>query len=294
MIGLYFTHGADVMEWIVRLNNAIDYIETHLTQEVDYEQLGKIACCSSYHFQRMFGYMADVSLSEYIRRRRMSLAAVDLQSGEKIIDVALKYDYASPTAFNRAFQSVHGFAPSQAKEPGVSIKSFPPISFKITIKGAEAMDYRIEKKEAFRVVGISRPLVKDFEENFKVLPNMWQKAIADGTIQKLVALMEDELMGVLGVSICDDAEEWRYFIAVASTKEIDGSLEEYTIPAATWAVFSGEGTGVSIQELVKRIGTEWLPNSGYEYDNAPELEVYFNDDPQNTKYEIWVPIRKAV
>lgn len=282
------------MEWIVRLNNAIDYIETHLTQEVDYEQLGKIACCSSYHFQRMFGYMADVSLSEYIRRRRMSLAAVDLQSGEKIIDVALKYDYASPTAFNRAFQSVHGIAPSQAKEPGVSIKSFPPISFKITIKGAEAMDYRIEKKEAFRVVGISRPLVKDFEENFKVLPNMWQKAIADGTIQKLVALMEDELMGVLGVSICDDAVEWRYFIAVASTKEIDGNLEEYTIPAATWAVFSGEGTGVSIQELVKRIGTEWLPNSGYEYDNAPELEVYFNDDPQNTKYEIWVPIRKAV
>lgn len=156
------------------------------------------------------------------------------------------------------------------------------------------MDYRIEKKEAFRVVGISRPLVKEFEENFKVLPNMWQKAIADGTIQKLVALMEDELMGVLGVSICDDAEEWRYFIAVASTKEIDGNLEEYTVPAATWAVFSGEGTGVSIQELVKRIGTEWLPNSGYEYDNAPELEVYFNDDPQNTKYEIWVPIRKAV
>ena len=133
------------MEWIERFNDAIAYIEKNLTDEMDYEQLGRIACCSSYHFQRMFSYMAGMPLSEYIRRRKMSLAAVDLQGGEmKISDVALKYGYSSPTAFNRAFQAIHGFAPSLMKTEGVSVKSFPPITFKITVKGAGEMNYRIE------------------------------------------------------------------------------------------------------------------------------------------------------
>lgn len=114
------------MEWIERMNEAVRYIEEHLTEEMNYEELGKIACCSAYHFQRMFGYMANVPLSEYIRRRKMSLAAVDLQSSkEKIIDVALKYGYSSPTAFNRAFQAVHGIAPSMVRNEGNSVKSFP-------------------------------------------------------------------------------------------------------------------------------------------------------------------------
>lgn len=135
------------MEWIERLNDAMDYLEGHLTEEIDYEKLGKIACCSSYHFQRMFAYMAGVPLSEYIRRRKMSLAAVDLQSGNmKIIDVAGKYGYNSPTAFNRAFQSVHGMAPSAVKNEGISVKAFPPVRFKITVKGVEEMNYRIETK----------------------------------------------------------------------------------------------------------------------------------------------------
>ena len=152
------------MEWIERLNDAIGYIEEHLTDEIDYEQLGQIACCSSYHFQRMFTYMAGISLSEYIRRRKMTLAAVDLQGKSmKIIDVAGKYGYNSPTAFNRAFQSVHGIAPSAVKNGGVSVKSFPPILFKITVKGVEEMNYRIVTKDAFRIVGVSVPLHKDIE-----------------------------------------------------------------------------------------------------------------------------------
>ena len=152
------------MEWIERLNEAINYIEEHLADEIDYEELAKIAGCSTYHFQRMFAYMANVSLSEYIRRRKMSLAAVDLQGGDaKIIDVALKYGYSSPTAFNRAFQTIHGIAPSLVRSQGVSVKSFPPMTFKITVKGVEEMNYRIEKKEAFRIVGVSRPLYKDIE-----------------------------------------------------------------------------------------------------------------------------------
>ncbi len=282
------------MEWIERLNDAVGYIEEHLTEEIDYERLGKIACCSSYHFQRMFTYMAGVPLSEYIRRRRMSLAAVDLQStGIKIIDVAGKYGYNSPTAFNRAFQSVHGIAPSAVKNEGVSVKSFPPVSFKIIVKGVEEMNYRIETKAAFRIVGVSVPLEKDIEKNFAVIPRKWQETAVNGTLQKLTGLMDTQPMGVLGVSTCNDTEPWRYYIAVSSS-QTDRDLEEYTVPAATWAVFPGAGTNQSIQELERRIVTEWLPTSGYEYGSAPDVEVYLNPDPQNAQYEVWIPVvRKA-
>ena len=280
------------MEWIDRLNDTINYIEEHLTDEIDYEQLGRIACCSSYHFQRMFAYMAGIPLSEYIRRRRMSLAAVDLQGRDmKILDVAGKYGYSSPTSFNRAFQSVHGVAPSAVKNEGISVKSFPPIAFKITIKGAEEMNYRIETKEAFRIVGVSVPLYKEIEKNFAIIPPKWQEISQNGTLQRLIGMMDTPPMGVLGVSTCNDTEQWRYYIAV-STSQAQGDLEEYTVPAATWAIFPGQGTNQSIQELEQRIVTEWLPTSRYEYGNAPDVEVYLNPDPQNAQYEVWIPVVK--
>lgn len=236
------------MEWMERLNDAIRYIEDHLTDEIDYAQLGKIACCSSYHFQRMFTYMAGFPLSEYIRKRKMSLAAVDLQDRDrKIIDIAAKYGYQSPTAFNRAFQSVHGIAPSAVKNEGVTIKSFPSITFKITVKGVEEMNYRIETKEAFRIVGVSVPLQKDIEQNFAVIPSKWQEISENGTLQQLTRMMDTPPMGVLGVSICNDTEPWRYFIAVSSSQETD-SFEQYTIPAATWAIFL-EKAPVSLSKI---------------------------------------------
>lgn len=284
------------MEWIERLNSAVNYIEEHLVDEIDYKQVAKIACCSNFHFQRMFSYIAEVPVSEYIRRRRMTMAAVDLQStGEKVIDIALKYGYDSPTAFNRAFKSIHGITPSQAKLEGVTVKAFPPISFKISIKGDVEMNYRIEKKDAFRIVGVVETLHKDLEQNFEVVPKMWQKIAMEGTIGKLVSMMDGEVPGVLGVSACNEEENWKYFIAVASNQPVDGQLEAYIVPAATWAIFYGEGTMPhSIQELEKRIVTEWLPTSGYEYGNAPDIEVYINADPQNAKFEVWIPVVKKI
>lgn len=281
------------MDWIDRLNEAVRYIEDNLTGEIEYEKLGQIACCSAYHFQRMFNYIAGVPLSEYIRRRKMSLAAVDIQGGEaKIIDVAAKYGYASPTAFNRAFQSVHGVSPSAVRGEGVAIKSFPPITVKVTVKGVEEMNYRIETRKAFRIVGKSFPLSRQIERNFAEVPQMWQGAVEDGTIEKIVSLMNGEPRGVLGVSVCTDGEEWRYYIAVSSAVEIDDALEEYVVPGCTWAVFPGSGTGKSIQELEGRIVTEWLPTSGYEFTNEPDIEVYFEPNPENTAYEVWIPVRK--
>ena len=279
------------MEWVDGLNQTIAYIEDHLTVGIDYESLAKLACCSAYHYQRMFAYMAGVPLSEYIRRRRMSRAAVDLQAGEKVVDVGLKYGYQSPTAFNRAFQSVHGIAPSAVREEGAAVKSFPPLRFTIVVKGAEEMEYRIEKREAFRIVGLSAPLDRDLEKNFAVVPQMWGKAASDGTIPRLAALMDRQPAGLLGVSACGGEEDWRYFIAVSSTQPA-GDFEEYTVPAATWAVFPGQGANLSIQDLERRAVTEWLPTSGYEYGSAPDVEVYLNPDPSNAAYEVWIPVVK--
>lgn len=283
------------MDWIERLNEVIQYIETHLSEDINYERLAQIACCSTYHFQRMFGYMAGVPLSEYIRRRRMSMAAVDLQRGDrKIIEVAQKYGYSSPTAFNRAFQSIHNIAPSMLKKTGVPVKSYPPISFKITVKGVEEMNYRIEEKEAIRIMGISCPLDKEIEKNFMQVPNVWQQAMQDGTINRLAGLMDSQPTGLLGVSACCNDEDWRYYIAVSTSRPQEEGLEEYIIPAFTWAIFTGGGTGQSIQQLEQRIVTEWLPSSGYEYANGPDIEVYLNPDPANTQYEVWIPVVKKL
>ena len=153
------------------------------------------------------------------------------------------------------------------------------------------MNYRIETKDAFRIIGVSAPLYKEIENNFTIVPGMWQDAAVNGTIQKLAEMMNAQPAGLLGVSVCNDEEQWKYFIAVSSTKE-RGGFEEYMVPASTWAIFSGTGTSQSVQELENRIVTEWLPTSGYEYANAPDIEVYLNPDPQNAQYEVWIPVTK--
>ena len=159
------------MEWIERLNDAVGYIEEHLTDEIDYGQLGRVACCSSYHFQRMFAYMAGIPLSEYIRRRRMSLAAVDLQGNDmKVIDVANKYGYSSPTSFNRAFQSVHGIAPSVVKNGGISVKSFPPVIFKITVKGVEEKKHFVLQEYLYRCIRRLRRTLQSFLQSGRKYP----------------------------------------------------------------------------------------------------------------------------
>lgn len=282
------------MEWYENLNEALKYIEENLDGEIEYEKAAQIARCSTFHFQRMFSYLAGTPLSEYIRHRRLTRAAFDLQCGYKVIDVALRYGYESPTAFNRAFQNIHNVSPSVAQKEGTSLKAYPPISFKITIKGASEMDYRIVKKDAIRIVGIKGLIGKNVEESFKIAPQLWNQATQEGKIPQIVSLINNEPMGLLGVSACmDDLDQWEYYIAAASDKEIPDGMTEYIIPASTWAVFSGQGSMPdSIQELEKRTVTEWLPTSGYEYANAPDIEVYLDSNPADCKFEVWLPITK--
>lgn len=278
------------MEWIQGMNAAVNFIEEHILEDPDLDKLGKLAGCSPHHFQRIFTYIGGVTLTEYLRRRRMSLAAVDLKDeNAKVIDIALKYGYDSPTAFNRAFQSIHGISPTQARDNKVALKAFPPIVFQMTVRGTQEMNYRIEKRDAFRVVGKRIALKPTLEENFKITPSFWQQSAMDGTIEKLAGMMDTDLLGLMGVSTCNAQDDWEYYIAVATTKE-DDSFEEFMIPSSTWAVFYQEGPLLNVQELEARIVTEWLPTSGYEYANAPEIEMYYNPDPNKARYEIWLPI----
>ena len=281
------------MDWLENWNKALDELERSLDGEIRLEELGRLAGCSPYHFQRMFSYLAGVPLKEYVRRRRMTRAAADLRAGEKVLEVALRYGYDSPTAFNRAFQGIHGVAPSLAKQDGVKLKAFPRIRFKFVLKGDVEMEYQIVRKDAFRIVGFHTPLTMDVEESFQAVPRFWGEV--GPRIGELIPLMSPEMPGVLGVSTCHRETENSYYIAVASDAPLPEGLCEWTVPAATWAVFTGQGQApMAIQELQKRIVSEWLPDSGYEWAQAPDVEVYLNGpDAAEAQFQVWLPVQRS-
>jgi len=284
------------MEWIGRLNKSITYIENNLNGVVDYEQAAQIACCSVFHYQRMFSYIANVSLAEYIRRRRMTLAAFELINSDiKVIDLALKYGYESPTSFSRAFQNVHGVSPSNARNEGVYLKTYPRMTFLISIKGECEMNYRIEKKEAFRIVGVKEHMILNIEENFARTPQFWAETFQNGKFDEICKLSNKEPYGILGVCASMNEKDFDYYIACATDKPVPEGMYEYEVPATTWAIFECIGPmPTAIQDLQKRIVTEWLPTSGYEYANAPDIELYTQGDTTapNYKSEVWLPITK--
>lgn len=284
------------MEWLEKLNNSIEYIENNLDGQINIDEAAKLACCSLYHFQRMFSYMAGVSLSEYIRNRRMTKAAIDLQNGEKVIDISMKYGYKSPTSFSRAFKKVHQVSPSAARKKGTFLKLYSPISFKLIIKGVEEMEYRIEKKEAFRVVGIPVKLVNDFEVNAVEIPKAWQKITESGKLQEVISLMDENTKGapgILGLNACNGEEkDWKYYVAASTTKPVLDGMEEYEVPACTWAIFKGKGNmPQAIQDVENRVLTEWLPTSGYQFDQCLNIEVYLDDKKVDSEFEVWISIK---
>lgn len=284
------------MKWLENLSNAIEYIESNLDKDISIDAAAQIACCSAYYFQRVFTYVAGISLSEYIRRRRMSQAAFELQkSDKKVLDIALKYGYSSPTAFNRAFQSVHGITPVAAKNMGSVLNAYPPIRFTVKITGGTAMSYRITEKAAMRIVGIRIPLVADMEENQKVVPEFWKKALENNYLPKIIELTNQEPGGILGVTVYENPQEIFYYIAASTTEAIPQNMFEYEIPASTWVIFENDGRfKEDVQNVFKRFYTEWLPFSGYEYAGLPDLEVYpvMPGKPLNGHSEVWIGIKK--
>ena len=284
------------MKWLENLSNAIEYIEDNLDKDISIDAAAQIACCSTYYFQRVFTYVTGISLSEYIRRRRMSQAAFELQkTDKKVLDIALKYGYSSPTAFNRAFQSVHGITPVDAKKIGSVLNSYPPIKFSAKVTGGTAMSYRITEKAAMRIVGIRIPLVADMEENQKVVPEFWKDTLENNHLPKILEIANQEPSGILGVTVYVNPQEIFYYIAISTTEIVPENMFEFEIPTSTWVVFENDGYfKEDVQNVFKRFYTEWLPFSGYEYAGLPDLEVYpvMPGKPINGHSEVWIGIKK--
>ncbi len=284
------------MEWLKKLGKAIDYIEDNLDKEISYDEAARIACCSPYYFQRVFSYVSGVSLAEYIRRRKMTQAAFELQRADsRVIDVALKYGYSSPTSFNRAFQNVHGITPTAAKLGGNVLQAYPSIQFKIEITGGSAMAYRIVKKLPLRIVGIRIPLTSDMEENLRIVPEFWKASLQGKQFLEICSLSNGEPRGILGISVYKNPKEIYYYIGVAANSPAPAGMYGFEIPAATWVIFDNNGRfKEDVQSVFKRFYMEWLPFSGYKYAELPDIEVYpiCSGQPVNGHSEVWIAVGK--
>ncbi len=284
------------MEWFERMKKALDYMEENLTENIDIEQAARVAFSSLFHFQRMFHMLTGVTVAEYVRRRRLTLAAQDLAACEtKVLDVALKYGYDSPEAFSKAFRKMHGISPSAAREPGTELKAYPKISFHICLKGDKDMNYKIVEKDSFKVFGKGKKVSTKDGENFKAIPQFWGECATNGVMEKI-----DKVDGgnCVGVSMNDyQNESFTYVIGKEYTKnvELPEGIEEFTIPPQTWAVFESIGAmPTAMQKVWDRIYSEWFPSTGYEQAEAPQIEVYLAGDSSKEDYkcEVWIPVIK--
>jgi AraC family transcriptional regulator len=289
---------ADAMEWLNKMMDAINYMEMNMEEQIDIWNVAKIACSSPFHFQRMFHMVTGFTVAEYIRNRKLTLAAQELaiSSNTRVIDVALKYGYDSPESFAKAFRRAHGITPSAAREPGAKLKAFPCISFHLSLKGDKDMDYRIIEKDAFKVIGKAIRVSTKDGENLRRIPKFWDECYDDGTCKKLCAFDKNQRLFGICMDFEENLEQLTYMIAVegeSSSKENDLIVRE--IPAATWAIFTSVGPmPKAIQDVWARIFQEWFPATGFEHANAPELEVYPPGDGTKDDYkcEVWIPIVK--
>lgn len=301
------------MNWINGLQNAINYVEDHLTEEIDYEKVAEQSFSSNYHFQRIFGILCGYTLGEYIRNRRLTLAGTELQTGNsKVIDIALKYGYESPDSFAKAFQRFHGCLPSQARSAGVTLKSFSRLSVNISLEGGSIMNYRIEEKPAMTLTGYKKHFTgtparrADQECDFYVTTRVNQYL--------LKGLAGDRDTSYSIITNVDD-EGYDFYIAAAldewTTENLDKTLgyaeeakrfDKIPVPAGLYLICETERCQyptMIYEDLRKKAVNEWLPSSDYELREAPELSVthwfYRHGDEgynQSRYMELWLPIGK--
>ncbi|MGE8207581.1 AraC family transcriptional regulator [Heyndrickxia sp. NPDC080065] len=289
------------MDLLKNMNAAMKYIEENLTNEIDFKMVARLAHCSEYHFKRMFSFLAGITLSEYIRRRRLSLAAFELHnSNKKIIDVAIKYGYNSPDSFTRAFQNLHGITPSVARNNGQQLKAYPLMTFQLSIKGGNEMNYRIEQKEAFNIVGIMKRVPIIFKGENPEITAMW-KSLTMEKIDQLKKLSNVEPKGMIQASTnfsegrMEEKGELDQYIGVATTQECPKNFSKLEVPALTWAIFESTGPFPStLQETWGRIYSEWFPSSNYQVTEGPEILSTKSKDltSPSVKSEIWIPVLK--
>ena len=284
------------MDWIQGMQKAMDNIEDHLLEKVDFEEVARAAGSSTFHFMRMFNMLTGFTLGEYIRNRRLTLAGQELAlSDKKIMDIALKYGYETHESFTKAFQRFHGVSPSGAREAGAKLKSMGKLSIQVVLKGERELNYKLLEKDAFTVVG-KKIVVSNIDgENFKIIPKFCDTCNEDGTCETLEKMSMDN-MGVMGICSNFQKDHFDYYMAVTyNGDEIPVGMETLKIPKLTWVVFEAVGPVPSaIQDVWKRIFSEWFPTNEYEHADGPELEVYEKGDMSKADYKsyVWIPVVK--
>ena len=273
--------------WIEGFQESIDYIEQHLTESIDIEEIAGRAAISSFYYQRIFGALCGMNVGEYIRARRMTLAAQELAGSDvKVIDIAIKYGYDSPDSFAKAFQRFHGITPSQARESGVPLRSFAPMHIKITLEGGNMLDYRIVERAPFTIVGMKRSF--DSDTSYQEIPKYWNEWAAD----------RKGICGMFGVCMDMDGKTFDYWIAdlYEPWKDIPDGAETAQIPGSLWAEFVCKGPlPDSLQKVNTQIWSEWLPSlTGYELAGNYSIEVYMPpaEKPEDNVNYICIPLKK--
>ncbi|KOR89353.1 AraC family transcriptional regulator [Paenibacillus solani] len=286
------------MNLLEHMNDALTYIENNLDHDIDMATVAKIAHCSEFHFKKMFSYLAGVTLLEYVRKRRLTMAGFELKDQNiKVIDVAIKYGYHSPDSFAKAFYQLHGINPSEASKPGKYLKSFPRMIFQLSISGGNELSYCIENKNAFTIVGIKERIPLVYKGENPAITKMLTK-LTDDVFSKLKSLANAEPLGGYSVSfnIRERENEVKakldHLIGVATTKKDLMGLASLNVPPSLWAIFAVNGNLSDIQEVWGQIYAEWFPSSNYQVVEGPEILFIDKKNSGTNKSEIWIPVEK--
>lgn len=275
------------MDILKQLNCAATYLENHLTEPLDMNALAEIVCTTPESFSRFFSYITGVTLHEYIRRRRLTKAAIELQeTNQRIIDIAVKYGYDSADAFGKAFSKQHGISPSKARNPQQTLRIYPPVSFQITVKGAEGMEMKIIETQDIQLKGISRTFTGPAKDRWEQENDMW---MAENITQHPGY---HKWFGIWNQGCFAIAKQENSF------EDTDTDLEDLTIPNGTYAVFDSgfcQYAGTALPRLREQIFDCWLPDSEYEQIGDYEVAVYHlypGSERDKRHFELWIPVRK--
>ncbi|TXS37740.1 AraC family transcriptional regulator [Streptomyces sp. OR43] len=282
-----------------RLNEAMEYVERRLDGHIDVAEAARIAMTSEYHLRRMFSALAGIPLSEYIRRRRLTVAGAEVLAGDRtLLDVAVRYGYASGEAFARAFRAVHGVGPGEARRTGAALRSQPRMSFRLVVEGTNSMRYRIVEKDEFRVVGRKArvPLV---HEGVNPAIATFIRSLGKETVERIKSLSDQEPEGIVQVSddLADsraEGSELDYYHGVVSSAAVPEDMDALPVAAGTWAVFDSSGAfPQALQYLWRDVFTEWFPSNPYRSRPGPEiLRVHVSPEGARADAQLWIPVER--
>jgi AraC family transcriptional regulator len=283
-----------------RLNEAMAYVERHLDERIDVTELARIALTSEYHFRRMFSALAGMPLSEYVRRRRLTIAAAEVAAGERtLLDIAVRHGYGSTEAFTRAFRAMHGVGPGEARRTGAVLRSQQRLSFRLVVEGSGSMRYRVVEKPEFRMVG-KRARVPLVHEGMNPAIVAFVRGIDPATVDRIEALSDQEPAGIVHASdkLGDDREEGvelDYWYAVVTGADVPEGLDQVAVPAGTWAVFETSGEfPAAVQHLWRDVFTQWFPANPYRSRPGPEISrTRISADGRQADAELWIPVERV-